>query len=162
MTEPTKKPTENLPPPRCYQACRQSQALLQGRLYTLDHYWMQQESPGVWRVGLTPWVVRMLGDIEAYRIDIAPGTAVKLNDALGTVEGQKAVVKLRAPVVGTFLHTNPVIDANPLAILQDSCGSGWLYLVQGTPDPATCDLPGYRLQLDESIDAVCGAGPQFQ
>ena len=162
MTEPTKHLNVTLPPPRCYEACRYSQEALRGRLYTPDHYWLQQESPHVWRVGLTPWIVRMLGDIEAYRINIAPGAALKLNDALGTVEGLKAVVKLRAPVAGTFLHCNPMITGNPGTILQDCCGSGWLYLVQGTPDPETCDVAGYRQQLDESIETVCGAGPQFQ
>ena len=162
MTESTKKTQLNLPIPRCYQACRLSAQMRQGRLYTTDHYWMQQESPGVWRVGLTPWVVRMLGDLEEYRIDAAPGASTPLNQPLGALEGRNAVVKLRAAVTGTFLHRNPLLADNLEAIAQDCCNTGWLYLIQGSPDPETCDVKGYQVLLDESIEAVCSDGPQLQ
>ena len=162
MTELTNQLQVTLPPPRCYLACRHSPQMLQGRLYTADHYWMQPESPGIWRVGLTPWLIRILGHIEDFRLDVAPGSATSLGQRLGALEGLHAVVKVRAPMAGTFLQRNPILGGNLEMISQDGCGTGWLYLIQGTPDPDACDVTGYRRMLDDAIDGVCGAGPTLQ
>lgn len=162
MTEATKNPNMNPPIRLYYRRCRFSVQLPHDRIYTADHYWMQQESPGIWRVGLTPWVVRMLGDFREYRCDVVPGAAVKLNQPLGTLKGLQGVAKIRAVVAGSFLHDNPGLVANLEAISQDCYGTGWLCLIQGSPDPETRDAMGYRLLLDESVDAEYGAGPQLQ
>ncbi len=87
---------------------------------------------------------------------------MQLNQPLGTLEGLQAVTNLRAVAAGTFLQANPILAANLDAILQDCCGAGWFYLIQGSPDPDTRDAVGYRLLLDESVADVYGDGPQMQ
>ena len=159
MTESARFPQGQGPAPLRYQRCRFVAQLPLDRLYTSDHYWLRQESPDTWRVGLTPWAVRMLGDFVEYRFDVAPGAAVKLGDPLGALEGFKALVEIRAVVAGTFVEGNPMLAVNLDAIAQDCYGAGWLYLIQGTPDRDMHDAPGYQRLLDQTIDALRGSGP---
>jgi glycine cleavage system H protein len=145
-----------------HRRCRFSAQLPQDLLYTNDHYWMREEAPGMWRVGLTPWEAHMLGELVRVRFDVAPGAAVRLNQSLGTLVGLQSETKIRAAAAGTFVQANPVLAAQLEAISLDSFAAGWLYQIQGTPDPETRDAQGYRILLDESVDAVYGTGPQMQ
>jgi glycine cleavage system H protein len=155
MSEGGKTPDEELR----YQRCRFTARLPGDRVYTRDHYWMKEQSPGEWRVGLTPWAVRMLGDFVEYQFDVADGATVKLDQALGTLEAFKAVAEIRAVAAGTFIAANPVLAVNLDAISQDCYGDGWLYAIRCTPEPDMCDAAGYRQALDETIDELRGNGP---
>jgi len=162
MTESPHPLKAILPPPRCYLSCRYSAQMLQGRLYTPEHYWMQQESPGVWRVGLTPWLLRVLGDLESCTFDLAPNSGMLIGRQVGAIRGINGVIKVRAVTEGTLIQFNPMLAESLEAMAHDCCGSGWLYLSKGMRDPNACDVMGYRRMLDEAMNAVCGAGPTLQ
>jgi len=83
---------------------------------------------------------------------------VQVGRALGSLEGFKAVVELRAVATGTLLQTNPLLQVNLDAITLDCYGTGWLYVIQGTPEAEVSDAAAYRLWLDETIDAMRGSG----
>lgn len=159
MTQPDHPPPASTAAPLHYQRCRFSADLPQDRLYTPDHLWLQQQAPGVWRVGLTPWAVRMLGDFVEYHFEAAPGATVKLSQPLGTLEAFKGLIEIRALATGSFIQGNPVLAANLDAITQDCFGTGWLYLIQGDPDPDTHDAAAYQCLLDQTIDTLRGGGP---
>jgi glycine cleavage system H protein len=155
MTEGDKTPDEELR----YQRCRFTARIPRDRVYTRDHYWMKQQSRGVWRVGLTPWAVRMLGDFVELTFDVAEGAAVRLDQALGTLEAFKAVAEIRSVATGTFIAANPILHDNLDAITRDCYGQGWLYAIADEAEPDVCDAEEYRTVLDETIDDLRGNGP---
>ena len=126
------------------------------RLYTPSHFWLQQAAPDVWRVGLTKFAARMLGDVVDIGFEVATGTAVGLGDTLGWFEGFKARSDLYSVAIGEFGGSNPELDADIDVIDRDRYGRGWLYVVRGTPDPNACEAADYARLLDETIDRMRG------
>ena len=57
------------------------------RRYSPSHYWLLEEEPGTWRVGLTKFATRMLGDIVEFDFSVAPGAEIGVGDEIGTIEG---------------------------------------------------------------------------
>lgn len=145
--------------PLQYQRCRFTAVIPVDRLYTRDHYWMIEEASGLWRVGLTAWAVRMLGDFVECRFDVAEGEAVRLHQTLGILEAFKAVAEIRCVATGAFAGGNPTLEKNVDAISQDCQGTGWLYRVRGEREADACDANRYRALLDETIDAMRGSLP---
>jgi glycine cleavage system H protein len=143
-----------------YRRSRFSTRLAGDRLYTASHFWLQRDHSDVWRVGLTKFAARMLGDVVDIGFDVAPGTSVSLGDTLGWFEGFKARSDLYSVVAGVFGGANPELDSDIDAIDRDRYGRGWLYRVQGVPDPDACDAAGYARLLDETIDRMRGKLPQ--
>src|SRR6185503_4239046 len=90
-----------------YRRSRFSTRLLTDRLYTPSHFWVKEHEPGVWRVGLTKFAARMLGDVVDVAFDTAPGTLVQLGDTVGWFEGFKARTDLYSVVAGRFAGPNP-------------------------------------------------------
>jgi glycine cleavage system H protein len=116
----------------------------------------------VWRVGLTKFAARMLGDVVDIGFDAAPGADVELGDTIGWFEGFKARSDLYTVVGGAFVRGNPDLEQDIDAVDRDRYGRGWLYEVRGTPDPAACDAAGYAAILDATIDRMRGKGSQEQ
>jgi len=141
-----------------YQRCRFTTQLPTDRSYTAGHYWLREIEPVVWRVGLTKWALRMLGDLVEYSFEAKPGAVVKVGQIVGWLEAFKAVADLYAVAEGTFVGVNPALDANLDVISQDCYGNGWLYTVKGKPDADSVDAPGYVRVLDATIDEVRGIG----
>jgi glycine cleavage system H protein len=147
-------PTANDPMP--YKRCRFTTTIPRDRFYTSDHYWLKEESPNLWRVGLTPWAVRMLGDFVEFTIEVAEGSSVQLHQPLGTLEAFKAVSEILSVATGTLIAVNPILANNLDAISQDPYDGGWLYLIQGTRRPDLYDAARYAGLLDETIDILRG------
>jgi glycine cleavage system H protein len=139
-----------------YKRSRFATRLFGDRLYTSGHAWMRKEADGVWRVGLTKFAVRMLGEIVELGFEVKPGEPVKTGQPLGWTEGFKAVSDLYAPMSGTFEGTNPEVERDPGLILKDVHGRGWLYAVRGEPDPGCLDVNAYIGVLDATIDKMLG------
>ena len=70
------------------------------RRYSAAHYWLLEESAGVWRVGFTKFATRMLGDIVEFEFSAAPGAAIGVGDEIGSIEGLKAVTSVFSAGVG--------------------------------------------------------------
>ena len=70
-----------------YDRCRFVTRLPTDRLYTRSHYWLREVEPGLWRVGLTAYGTRLLGEIVEHGFTVQPGTAV---DADRRSAGSKA------------------------------------------------------------------------
>lgn len=128
--------------------------LLGDRLYTASHFWVQEQDPGIWRVGLTKFASRMLGDVIEIGFDVAPGAAIAIGDCIGSFEGFKARTDLFSVAGGTFLGGNPVLIDRIGRVDDDRYASGWLYEVKGEPEPQALDLHGYAQLLDETIDRM--------
>ncbi|MEU8134695.1 glycine cleavage system protein GcvH [Streptodolium elevatio] len=103
------------------------------RSYTKDHEWAQQAQAGRWRIGLTDFAQRQLGDVVYVEL---PATGVKLdaNEPLGSVESVKAVSEIYMPLGGTVTAVNDTLADSPEQVNEDPYGDGWL--IECTPSGA--------------------------
>lgn len=128
--------------------------LLGDRLYTASHFWIQEHAPGLWRIGLTKFASRMLGDVVEIGWDAAEGAHVEVGEPIGWFEGFKARSDLYCVATGTFEGANPDLVDRIALIDDDRYRRGWLYAVRGTPDPDALDMHGYAALLDATIERM--------
>ena len=136
-----------------------------GYRYAASHFWMHpvDAAPGapedagsvrVWRVGFTKFATRMLGELVEMTLDVHPGDSVHPGQRLGTVEGFKAVSDLFCVAEGVFRGANPSLAAEACLTHSDPYAAGWLYAVEGVPEPGTLDVHGYITLLTDTIDRL--------
>ena len=122
--------------------------------YSPAHYWLLEESQGVWRVGLTKFATRMLGDIVEFEFSAQPGTDIVVGDEIGSIEGLKAVTSIFCAGAGRFLGESGLLRKDVTLAESDPYGQGWLYRLQGEPAHDTVDVHGYVAILDATIDRM--------
>lgn len=144
-----------------YKRSRFSTYLPQDRLYSPSHFWLHEESPGVWHIGFTKFATRMLGDIVECRFDIAPKVSIKTGDVIGYIEAFKAVSALYSIVDGNFLGINPALTEDYSLISSFPYDRGWMYEAKGTPDERCMDVNEYILLLNDTIDKMKD-NPEYQ
>jgi glycine cleavage system H protein len=137
-----------------YRRSRFTTHLPRDRRYSPAHYWLLEESDGIWRIGLTRFATRMLGDIVEFDFAVAPGTTVVLGDEIGSIEGLKAVTSIFAAGSGQFLGAGELLRRDVTLADSDPYGEGWLYRLQGQPGPDAVDVHGYVAMLDATIDRM--------
>lgn len=124
------------------------------RLYTASHFWIQEQQDGLWRVGVTKFASRMLGDVVEIGFEVPQGAGVEIGDVIGWFEGFKARSDLYSVISGTFAGSNPELVDRIALIDDDRYRRGWLYEVRGTREPNAMDMHGYATLLDETIDRM--------
>ncbi len=139
-----------------YQRARFTALLPRDRAYTPTHFWLRQQE-GAWRVGLTKFGSRLLGEIVDYGFEVSPGAPVRSGQKIGWVEGFKSLTEIPCLIEGRFVGANPALEESPSLVNQDPHGAGWLYEVQGMPDRAALDAEAYAKVLDVEIDRRLGA-----
>ena len=72
-----------------YKRSRFSTRLLEHRLYTAGHSWLERQNNGLWRVGLTKFAIRMLGDIVEIGFETKSGKTVETGQIVGWIENHK-------------------------------------------------------------------------
>ena len=139
-----------------YKRARFATHLPRERFYTAGHYWLavDQDDADVYYVGYTKIATRMLGDIVEFDFEKEPSSAVKLGEIIGWIEGFKASSDIYAIVDGTFISGNPALEDDPDLMRKEPYGSGWLYKVKGTIDPAKLSREEYGIVLDATIDKI--------
>jgi glycine cleavage system H protein len=123
-------------------------------LYTPSHAWIAEHEPGLWRVGLTRFATRMLGEMVDHGFELDEGANVALGQIVGWVEGFKAISDLFCIATGQFRGGNSALRENVKLVSKDPYAAGWLYQVTGTPDPNCVDVEAYRAILDKTIDRM--------
>ena len=125
-----------------------------GYRYSPAHYWLAEDGPDLWRIGLTHFATRMLGEIVEFDVETASETEVKAGQVIGWVEGMKAVTDLFCVADGRLVGMNPIALDDAEKICKDPYGDGWLYAVVGTPDPQCTDVETYLERLGETLDSM--------
>lgn len=108
-----------------------------GRLYTASHLWLEAKvgdggGPGRFRVGLSPYLARRLG--EALLIDwfyLVPAKASE-GDLIAEIEGTECRVEIRAPADGQLLRVNEHLFDDPSTIQTAPNDLGWLCEFRGS------------------------------
>lgn len=122
--------------------------------YSASHAWIARKNENTWRVGLTRFATRMLGEIVDLGFEPAPGTAVKQGDVIGWIEGFKAISDIFCIADGEFGGANSALKENAEMVSREPYARGWLYLVSGEPDAQCMDVYAYRDLLDQTIDRI--------
>jgi glycine cleavage system H protein len=128
--------------------------LPRGHYYTAGHMWLAEAEPGVFRVGLTRFALRMLGEPVDMDLEVKPGAEVTKGDVVGWLEGFKAVSDLYAPMAGRFVGGNPELDDGLDALHRSAYDRGWLFALAGDLDEGIVDAEGYASFLEASIDKM--------
>jgi glycine cleavage system H protein len=137
-----------------YRRSRFSTRLPRARFYVRAHYWLEGREASVWRIGLTQFATRMLGDLVEYSFDVRPGDRVEVGQNIGWIEGFKAVSDIFCAVTGSFVRANPALEQDTMLVDNDPYDSGWLYEVDGKPDVDRLEVDGYVNLLDATIDRM--------
>ncbi len=95
--------------------------------YTKQHEWARVEDGRV-RVGITDYAQDALGDVVYVDLPES-GTALAADQPFGEVESTKSVSDVYAPVAGTVVERNPLLDERPELVNEQPYGDGWLILV---------------------------------
>ncbi len=123
-------------------------------LFSPSHAWIAPQDAAHWRVGLTKFATRMLGEMVDHGFELEAGAPVQSGQIVGWIEGFKAISDLFCIAEGTFAGGNPALKEKITLVNQDPYGAGWLYLVQGRPDAKCVDVYAYRELLDKTIDRL--------
>jgi len=110
-----------------------------------------EESAGLWRVGFTKFATRMLGELVDAEFKIPVGGTIVAGQEIGSVEGFKATSDVYSVMDGTFAGKNPQLDIDACIVRSEPYRDGWLYAVNGTPEPEALDVDGYLDFLKETI-----------
>jgi len=139
-----------------FERARFKTRLPRGRFYTAGHAWLGETELGVWRVGLTRFALRMLGEPVDLDFEVTPGARVERGRVVGWLEGFKAVSDLYAPITGRFEGGNPALDDDLEAVHRSPYERGWLYAIAGELDADCVDADGYASFLEATIDKMLG------
>ena len=123
-------------------------------LYSPSHCWIADQAEGLWRVGLTKFATRMLGEMVDHGFEIETDAPVESGQIIGWVEGFKAISDIFCIAQGNFSGPNPVLKDKITVINRDPYGAGWLYVVKGKPDAKCVDVRDYQAILDKTIDKI--------
>ena len=109
--------------------------------YTKEHEWVRPTGDR-WRVGITSFAVKQLGDIVFVELP-SVDRAINQGDGVGTIESVKAVSEMFAPISGKVTAVNQEIVDDPETIGTDPYGEGWMIEI----------APSSRAELEELLTA---------
>ena len=111
--------------------------------YAKSHEWVKIESDGTAVIGITDYAQNSLGDITYAQLPKV-GTVLKAGETFGVVESVKAASDVYAPISGTVLAVNSVVDKSPETLNRDPYGEAWMLKLK----------PENPAQLDALLDAA--------
>jgi len=117
--------------------------------YTASHEWVKTEADGSITIGITQHAQELLGDMVFVEAPAA-GRKLKAKDECAVVESVKAAADVYAPVSGTVIATNSVLEGEPEKINSDPYGA-WIFKMK--PDnvadvAALLDAAAYQAVVD--------------
>lgn len=108
--------------------------------YTKEHWWVKIEEGKV-RLGITQRVadfLTLITNVELPKL----GDEIKIGDTIGIIESQKTTVDLSSPLSGRVLEVNEGIIKDPLPLVYDPYGNGWMVVIE----------PSNPKEIEELID----------
>jgi glycine cleavage system H protein len=122
--------------------------------YTKEHEWARDEGSNRVRVGITDFAQDALGDV--VYVDVPQeGATVTANQPFSEVESTKSVSDVYAPVSGTVIERNALLEERPELINAQPYGEGWLVVLEvsdAAPLSELMDATAYRAFVDQQTD----------
>jgi len=95
--------------------------------YTKEHEWARLEGDRV-VVGITDFAQKELGDVVFVELPKV-GATVEAMGEFGVVESVKAVSDIYAPVSGTVVEANTILEDQPELVNSSPYGQGWIAVI---------------------------------
>ncbi|MGH3355210.1 MAG: glycine cleavage system protein GcvH [Nocardioidaceae bacterium] len=119
--------------------------------YTAEHEWVRRlDADEAVRIGITDFAQDALGDIVYVQLPDV-GDDLESGSAIGELESTKSVSDVYAPVAGTVLSRNEVLEQTPELVNSDPYGEGWLLEIRPS-DPSALEAlltaADYRAQVE--------------
>jgi glycine cleavage system H protein len=92
--------------------------------YTEEHEWIINVE-GIHIIGITEYAVDELGEITFVELPEI-GKRLERGEDIAVVESVKAANDIYAPVSGTVVEVNDVLEMEPDLINRDCYGKGWI------------------------------------
>lgn len=126
----------------------------EGLRYTKEHEWARDEGSNRVRVGITDFAQDALGDV--VYVDVPQeGTAVTANQPFSEVESTKSVSDVYAPISGSVVERNALLEERPELVNEQPYGDGWLVVLE-VADTAgldgLMDAGAYRVFVEQQAD----------
>jgi len=96
--------------------------------YTKEHEWARIEGDRI-VIGITDFAQTELGDVVYVELPKV-GSVVEVMGTFGVVESVKAVSDLYAPVSGTVVAVNTLLEERPELVNHSPYGEGWMIVLQ--------------------------------
>ena len=93
--------------------------------YAKSHEWVKAAADGTVTIGITDYAQNSLGDITYVQVPKV-GANLKTGETFGVVESVKAASDLYAPVAGTVVAVNGVLEAAPETVNRSPYEEGWM------------------------------------
>ncbi len=106
--------------------------------YTKRHEWVMLEDDVV-TIGLTDYGQKELGRVTFVDMP-AEGIEVNAGDEAVTVESASDSLSVMAPLDGTIVEVNSLLEDAPDLINSDPYGDGWLFRLEATDIKSWSDL----------------------
>lgn len=123
-------------------------------IYTRSHYWIENIEKEFWKVGLTSFATRMLGELVEFEFETRPGSEIQEGVLIGWIEGLKATSDIYAISNGHFVDSNSLIISQPELFHRKPYSDGWLYQFNSDQLPTHMNAREYVSFLDETIDQL--------
>jgi glycine cleavage system H protein len=96
--------------------------------YSAEHLWLRRDRERV-TVGVAEKISRILTWVSAVEVP-APSTRLEAGDELASIDSQKALIAIPAPVALEVVAVNDALVADPMLVRMDARGAGWLLQAQ--------------------------------
>ncbi|KAK5578599.1 hypothetical protein RB653_008271 [Dictyostelium firmibasis] len=93
--------------------------------YTTDHEWVNNIGPKKYKLGITDFAQKQMGDIVYIELPKI-GDSFEKGGEMGTIESVKAVSEYYIPIDGKITSANDKITEEPEILNEDPYGEGWL------------------------------------
>ena len=97
--------------------------------YTDSHEWLRAESDGTVTVGITTHAQDELGELVYVELPDT-GRELEAQEACCVVESTKAASDVYAPIAGTVVAVNTMLQDSPQTVNEDAFGLGWLFRIK--------------------------------
>jgi glycine cleavage system H protein len=96
--------------------------------YTAEHEWVRVNGD-VARVGITDFAQDSLGDVVYVQLPDA-GVDVVAGASISEIESTKSVSDVFAPVTGTIVERNMMLEEHPELVNEQPYEEGWLVMIE--------------------------------
>jgi len=97
--------------------------------FARSHEWARVEDDGTVTVGISDHAQEALGDVVFVELP-DEGAELAAGDEAGVVESVKAASDIYAPISGTVVAVNSVLEDAPETVNSDSYHDGWFFRLQ--------------------------------
>lgn len=100
--------------------------------YSKTHHWVRNEGSDL-RIGLTAFGQEELGDIVFVELPEL-NEVIEKGESFGSLESDKTVSEIYAPVSGTVVEVNSELESNPELINESPYQKAWMIVIEASDE----------------------------